>query len=81
VNTGASTLLVLTALLFLGGDSLADFALALVLGIVVGTVSTISVAVPLTVLLEQRWPAPPPEAPAHRGRPASAARRSDGAVV
>jgi SecD/SecF fusion protein len=81
VNTGASTLLVLTALLILGGDSLADFALALVLGIVVGTVSTISVAVPLTVLLEKRWPAPPADPPANRDRPASGARRSDGAVV
>jgi SecD/SecF fusion protein len=81
VNTGASTLLVLTALLILGGDSLADFALALVLGIVVGTVSTISVAVPLTVLLEERWPAPPPDPPANRDRPASRVRRSDGAVV
>jgi SecD/SecF fusion protein len=81
VNTGASTLLVLTALLLLGGDSLADFALALVLGIVVGTASTISVAVPLTVSLEQRWPAPPRKPPANRTRPTSGARRSDGAVV
>jgi SecD/SecF fusion protein len=76
VNTGASTLLVLTALLLLGGDSLADFALALVLGIVVGTVSTISVAVPLTVSLEQRWPEPPSEAPVNRARATFGARRS-----
>ena len=68
-------------LLILGGDSLADFALALVPGIVVGTVSTIPVAVPLTVLLEKRWPAPPPDPPADRDRPASGARCSDGAVV
>jgi SecD/SecF fusion protein len=81
VNTGASTLLVLTALLLLGGDSLADFALALVLGIIVGTISTVSVAVPLTVLLEQTWPVPPPEPPAQHSRPASGTRRSDGAVV
>src|SRR5690606_10629002 len=39
VNTGASTLFVLLALLFLGGDSLSNFALALVLGIVIGTYS------------------------------------------
>ena len=81
VNTGASTLLVLTALLILGGDSLADFAFALVLGIIIGTVSTISVAVPLTVSMEQLWPAPPPEPPANHARPTSGARRSDGAVV
>lgn len=58
VNTGLSTLLVLVALLVLGGESLSDFALALVLGIVVGTASTITVAVPLTVVLERRFPAP-----------------------
>ncbi|UOY03464.1 protein translocase subunit SecD [Blastococcus sp. PRF04-17] len=63
VNTGASTLLVLTALLVLGGDSLADFALALVLGILAGTVSTVSVAVPLTAALDRRWPPPPPTPP------------------
>jgi SecD/SecF fusion protein len=86
VNTGASTLLVLTALLLLGGDSLADFAraralvlvLVLVLGIVAGTVSTVSVAVPLTV-------ADPPLAPACRTPTATARRgslaRRDGAVL
>ncbi|TKJ18151.1 protein translocase subunit SecDF [Blastococcus sp. CCUG 61487] len=78
VNTGASTLLVLLALLFLGGESLSDFALALVLGIVAGTISTISVAVPLAVALDRRWPAPEVE-PAER--PKSPVRRSDGAVV
>lgn len=60
VNTGASTLFILIALLFLGGDSLSDFALALVLGIVVGTYSSNFTAVPLTVLLEDKKPAPPP---------------------
>ncbi|WP_197022247.1 protein translocase subunit SecD [Candidatus Blastococcus massiliensis] len=78
VNTGASTLLVLTALLFLGGESLGDFAFALVLGIVAGTISTITIAVPLTVALDRRWPAPPPVA---KERPKASARRSDGAVV
>lgn len=78
VNTGASTLLVLTALLFLGGESLADFALALVLGIIAGTLSTITIAVPLTVALDRRWPAPPPVA---KEPPKASARRSDGAVV
>jgi SecD/SecF fusion protein len=80
VNTGASTLLVLTALLVLGGDSLADFALALILGIVAGTVSTVSVAVPLTAALDRRWP-PPPGPATSTARRASAARRGDGAVV
>jgi SecD/SecF fusion protein len=78
VNTGASTLLVLLALLVIGGDSLSDFAFALVLGIVAGTISTVSVAVPLTVTLEKRWPAPAEE-PAKKS--VARARRSDGAVV
>lgn len=79
VNTGVSTLFVLVALLVLGGDSLADFALALVLGIVVGTASTVAVAVPLTVALHQRWPSAPPTAPRREVRDPN--RRTDGAVV
>jgi SecD/SecF fusion protein len=77
VNTGLSTLVVLAALLLLGGDSLADFALALLLGIVVGTCSTVSVAAPLAVELESHRSAPPP-APKRKLAPS---RRSDGAVV
>ncbi len=49
----------LTALLVLGGESLTGFAFALILGIVAGTVSTVSVAVPLTVALDRRWPRGP----------------------
>nr|WP_256381287.1 protein translocase subunit SecF [Blastococcus sp. DSM 46838] len=81
VNTGASTLLVLLALLVLGGDSLADFAFALVLGILAGTFSTASVAVPLTVALDRRWPPPPPGPPASAARRGTGVRREDGAVV
>lgn len=80
VNTGASTLLVLTALLVLGGESLTGFAFALILGIVAGTVSTVSVAVPLTVALDRRWP-PAPESPVAAGRRTSGPRRADGAGV
>ncbi|MEV8378348.1 protein translocase subunit SecD [Kribbella sp. NPDC056861] len=60
INTGISTLFILTALLFLGGDSLGDFALALLLGILVGTYSSNLTAAPLLVELEKRYPAPPP---------------------
>lgn len=79
VNTGISTLFILGALLALGGDSLADFALALLIGIVVGTYSSNLTAVPLMVSLEDRFPAPPP-------RPKTARRDRDldpdrGAVV
>ena len=37
VNTGLGAVFILAALAVLGGDSLADFALALLLGIAVGT--------------------------------------------
>ena len=81
VNTGASTLFILAALLVLGGDSLADFALALILGIVVGTYSSMFTATPLAIELEARGdnPPPSPRAPATR----AAGRRPDdhGAVV
>ncbi|HEY0474728.1 MAG TPA: protein translocase subunit SecF, partial [Kribbella sp.] len=60
INTGISTLFILAALLFLGGDSLSDFALALLLGILVGTYSSNLTAAPLLVELEKRYPAPPP---------------------
>jgi SecD/SecF fusion protein len=61
INTGISTLFILTALLFLGGASLSDFALALLIGIVVGTYSSNLTATPLFVELEKRYPAPPPK--------------------
>lgn len=60
INTGISTLFILAALLVLGGDSLADFAFALLLGILVGTYSSNLTATPLLVELEKRYPAPPP---------------------
>jgi SecD/SecF fusion protein len=60
VNTGLSTLFILIALLFLGGESLSDFALALVIGIAVGTYSSNFTATPIAVELEQQWPTTPP---------------------
>ena len=42
--TGLTTLLVLTALLVLGGESIAPFSIALIVGIVVGTYSSIYTA-------------------------------------
>ncbi len=61
VNTGLSTLFILVALLVLGGDSLTNFALALVLGIVVGTYSSNFTAVPVALELERKYPTPKPE--------------------
>lgn len=54
VNTGIGAALVLTALAVLGDGSLTDFALALLVGIAVGTCSTVVTAAPLAVVLERR---------------------------
>jgi SecD/SecF fusion protein len=61
VNTGISTLFILAALLVLGGDSLSDFALALLLGILVGTYSSNFTATPLAIELEARSPGSAPK--------------------
>jgi len=51
VLTSATTLLVLLSLFFLGGEVIRGFAAALVIGIVVGTYSSIFVASPLALVL------------------------------
>ncbi len=78
INTGIGVLFVLGALLFLGDGSLADFALALLLGLVAGTVSTVATAGPVAILLDRRRPG--------AGRPArkpgrARKREDNGAVV
>jgi preprotein translocase subunit SecF len=54
--TGGSTILVLLILFFFGGEVLRGFAFALVVGIVVGTYSSICFAAPLLVEWENRRP-------------------------
>ena len=54
VNTGLGAVFILAALAVLGGDSLTDFALALLLGIAVGTYSSMFTAAPLAVELDAR---------------------------
>ncbi|MFN2382686.1 MAG: protein translocase subunit SecF [Gemmatimonadota bacterium] len=49
IITGGSTLLVLLALYFLGGVVIRDFSFALIIGIVIGTYSSIFVGAPLVV--------------------------------
>ena len=55
-----AALFILGALAVLGGDTLRNFALALIIGIVIGTFSTMFTAAPLTSLLEQRSGMKPP---------------------
>ncbi len=52
INTGLGALFILVALYLLGGDTLSDFALALLVGILVGTWSSMFTATPLAVLFE-----------------------------
>ena len=75
INTGLGALFILVALYVLGGETLTDFALALLVGIVVGTYSSVFTATPLAVWFEGRTakkakPAARPPAPATSRQPA-----------
>ncbi len=59
VNTGLGAMFILAALAVLGGDSLTDFAIALLIGLGVGIISTIFTASALAAVLEERWPQNP----------------------
>ncbi|CAM5406612.1 protein translocase subunit SecD [Streptomyces hirsutus] len=52
VNTGIGVIFILAALALLGGDSLTDFALALLIGMLVGTYSSVLTASPLAIELD-----------------------------
>jgi preprotein translocase subunit SecF len=52
IITGLTTLLVLTALLLLGGESVGPFSIALIVGIVVGTYSSIYTASATALMLD-----------------------------
>jgi len=54
INTGIGAMAILLALVLLGGDSLADFALALLIGLVVGTLSSTFTATPLLLELSHK---------------------------
>lgn len=56
VMTSMTTMVVLLALFLIGGSLLQDFALILILGIVIGTYSSIYVGSPLLYYIERRWP-------------------------
>jgi preprotein translocase subunit SecF len=79
VLTSGATMLVVIALFFLGGEVLNTFALALIIGIIVGTYSSIYVASAIVVIWKdlrsrrklQVVPAPKPIAP----QPPAAARK------
>ncbi|HEA50942.1 protein translocase subunit SecF [Marinobacter antarcticus] len=51
INTSGTTLVVLLALYFLGGEAINNFALALIIGVVVGTYSSIYVSANLLMVM------------------------------
>jgi SecD/SecF fusion protein len=53
INTGMGALFILFALYFLGGETLTDFALALIIGVLAGTYSSVFTAAPLVVAFEK----------------------------
>ncbi len=67
VNTGMGAALVITALAVLADDALTDFALALLIGLAVGTYSSVFTAAPLTIELStgRKAPRPAKSLPAH----------------
>ena len=54
INTSVSTLIVLLAIFFLGGDSIRSFAFAMILGVIFGTCSSLFVAAPTAYLIMKK---------------------------
>jgi preprotein translocase subunit SecF len=55
VLTSGTTVAVLVALLVLGGEVIRDFTIVLILGVVIGTYSSIFVASPALIEIQSRW--------------------------
>jgi SecD/SecF fusion protein len=53
INTGLGALFILVALYLLGGETLTDFALALIIGILIGTYSSVFTAAPVAIAFER----------------------------
>jgi SecD/SecF fusion protein len=73
VITSLTTLIPITVLFFFGGDTLKDFAFALLVGILSGGLSSIAIAAPLAALWKEREP--------ENKRRAAKARRRAAAVA
>ena len=51
INTSLSTLIVLLAIFILGGDSIRSFTFAMIIGVCIGTLSSIFIASPVAYLV------------------------------
>ena len=68
VLTSVTTLLALLSLFFLGGEVIQPFAKTMLIGVLVGTYSSIFIASPLLLFLEQRYVAAASQDPEGPGR-------------
>jgi len=71
VLTASGTLVTLVSLLLFGGPVIRDFALVLILGIFIGTFSSIFVASPVLYFIHSKWP---PNAKTQQAAPSHTAR-------
>ncbi|WP_107491304.1 protein translocase subunit SecF, partial [Thermobifida fusca] len=86
VNSGIGGLFILAALAVLGGSSLTDFSIAMLVGLISGIFSTVFVAVPLAIWLQRFDRTPPPHEvkerkTKQRKQQRAIRERTDGAVV
>ena len=71
VLTASGTLVTLVSLLLFGGPVIRDFALVLILGIFIGTFSSIFVASPVLYFIHSKWP---PRTRTQQAAPSTSAR-------
>lgn len=69
INTAMGATFILAALAVLGGDSLRDFSIAVLLGLFFGHLSTVFTASTMGLLLEERWPYDPDRDPRAKADP------------
>jgi SecD/SecF fusion protein len=81
INTGLGALFILIALYLLGGETLTDFAFALILGIVIGTYSSVFTAAPLAVTFERLSGGDTPAASSHPTKHPQQAKRETTATA
>ncbi len=57
INTSLCTLIVLVCIFFLGGESIRSFSFAMILGVVIGTISSIFIAAPVAyIVMNKEFP-------------------------
>lgn len=81
INTGLGALFILVALYLLGGETLTDFAFALILGILIGTYSSVFTAAPVAVAFERLSGGDAPAASSHPSKHPQQMKRETAATA